>query len=136
MMHGPANIMFADDFIIYRKVMGNSDINELQTDLNRLGGWKVENEMKVNPGKSKAVSCAKAGVKERISCYFGDQLIPEASSFKYLGIIIRSDLNWADHVNCTVRIAWKALHFIMCILKKVNNNTKRLAYTALGETDA
>jgi len=28
----------------------------------------------------------------------GDQLIPEAISLKYLGIIIRSDLNWADHV--------------------------------------
>jgi hypothetical protein len=60
-----------------------------------------------------------------------DQLIPELSSFKYLGIIIRSDLNWADHVNYTLQKAWKALHFIMRILKKGNNNTKRLAYTAL-----
>jgi hypothetical protein len=48
-----------------------------------------------------------------------------------LGIIIRSDLNWADHVNYTLRKAWKALHFIMRILKKGNNNTKRLAYTSL-----
>jgi hypothetical protein len=70
-------------------------------------------------------------VKERIRYYFGDQLILEANSFKYLGIIIRSDLNWADHVNYTLRKAWKALHFIMWILKNGNNNTKRLAYTAL-----
>ena len=56
---------------------------------------------------------------------------PEASSFKYLGIIIRNDLNWADYVNYTLRKTWKALHFIMRILKKGNNNTKRLAYTAL-----
>jgi hypothetical protein len=70
-------------------------------------------------------------VKKRIRYYFGDQLISEANSFKYLGIIIRSDLNWADHVNYTLRKAWKALHFIMRILKKGNNNTKRLAYTAL-----
>ena len=59
--------------------------------------------MKINPGKSKAVSFTKARVKERISYYFGDQLISEASSFKYLGIIIRSDLNWADRVNYTLR---------------------------------
>jgi len=38
-------------------------------------------------------------MKERIRYYFGDQLIPEASSFKYLRIIVRSDLNWADHVS-------------------------------------
>jgi len=55
--------------------------------------------MKINPGKSKAVCFTKARLKEQIRYYFGDQFIPEASSFKYLGIIIRSDLNWADHVN-------------------------------------
>jgi hypothetical protein len=87
--------------------------------------------MKINPGKSKAVSFTKARVKERIRYYIGDRLSPEANSFKYLGIIICSDLNWADHVNYTLRKAWKALHFIMRILKKGNNNTKRLAYTAL-----
>jgi hypothetical protein len=53
--------------------------------------------MKINPAKSTASSFTKARVKERIRYYIGDRLIPEANSFKYLGIIIRSDLNWADH---------------------------------------
>jgi hypothetical protein len=72
--------------------------------------------------------------------YFGVQLIPQASSFKYLRIIIRCDLNWAVHVNYTLLNAWKALHFIMHILKKGNNinnnnnNTKRLCYTAQVRT--
>ena len=67
--------------------MDCSDIGKLQTDLSRLGEWEVENEMKINPGKSKAVSFIKARVKERMRYYSGDQLLPEASSFKYLGII-------------------------------------------------
>ena len=97
--------LFTDDCIIYRKIKNNSDIDKLQADLNSLGEWAVENEMKINPGKSIAVRFTKARVKERIRYYFGDQLIPEASSFKYLGTIIRS-----DHVNYTVREAgW---HFI------------------------
>ena len=104
--------LFADDCIIYRKITDNSDIGKLQTDLNRLGEWAVEKEMKINPDKSKAVSFTKARVKERIRYYFGEHLIPEASSFKYLGIIIRNDLNWADHVNYALRKARKALHFI------------------------
>ena len=49
--------------------------------------------MKINPDKSKTVSFTKARVKERTRYYFGEQLILEASSFKYLGIIIRNDLN-------------------------------------------
>ena len=58
-------------------------------------------------------------------------LIPEASSCKYLGIILRSDLSWADQVSYAVKKAWKALHFTMRILKKVNSNTKSFAYMSL-----
>ena len=83
--------------------MDNSDIYKLQTYLNNLGAWAVKYEMKINPDKSKAVSCTEGRVKEQIMYYFGDQLIPERSSFKYLGIIIRSDVNWEDHVNYTLR---------------------------------
>jgi len=86
--------------------------------------------MKINLGKSKAVSFTKTRVKEKIRYYFGEQLITEASSFNYLGTITLSDLNWGDHDDYTLRKAWKALHFKMCVLKK-GNNTKRLAYTAL-----
>jgi len=111
--------------------MDSIDHDKLQTDLNRFGEWAVENETEINPDKGKAVGITKARVKERISYYFGDQLILEASSFKYLGIITGSHLNWADYVNYTLRKSWKALNFIMCVLKKGNNNTKRLAYTAL-----
>ena len=59
--------------------------------------------MKINPGKSKVLSCTKDRVEERIMYYFGDLLILETSSFKYLGIIMRSDLNWTDHVNYTTK---------------------------------
>jgi hypothetical protein len=48
-----------------------------------------------------------------------DTQILEASIYKYLEIILRSDLGWADQVNYTVRKAWKALHFTMRILKRV-----------------
>ena len=64
--------------------MDSGGIDKLLTDRNRLREWAVENEMKINPGKSKAVSLTKAKLKERIRYYFGDQLIPEASSFKYV----------------------------------------------------
>jgi hypothetical protein len=57
-----------------------------------------------------------------------DTQILEASSCKYLGVILCSDLGWVDQVNYTVRKAWKAQHFTMRILKKGNSNTKSLAY--------
>ena len=69
-----------------------------------------ENEMKINPGKSRAVSFTKARVKERTRYYFGDQLIPEASSFQYLGIIIRGDLNWACQLHPTKNMEGSSFH--------------------------
>jgi hypothetical protein len=63
--------------------------------------------------------------------YVWGTVIPEVSSCKYLGIILRSNPSWSDHINYTVKRAWKAPHFTMCILKKRNSNTKSLAYTSL-----
>ena len=40
------NIESNDDCIIYRKIKGSSDIDKVQTDLNRLEEWAVENEDK------------------------------------------------------------------------------------------
>ena len=103
----------------------------LQKDPNRLGEWGAENAMKTNPSKSKAVRFTRSRVKDPLNYTLGDQLIPEMSSCKCLGIILRSDLSWADHVHYTVKKTWKALHFIMRVLKKGNSSTKHLAYMTL-----
>jgi len=89
--------LFADDCIIYREIKTSSDIDNLQTYLNRLEELTAENEIKIIRGKSKAARFKEDRLKERIRYYFGDQLIREASKFKYL--------NWADHVNYTLRRA-------------------------------
>jgi len=83
--------------------------------------------MKIYPGKSKAIRFTRARVKNPL----GDQKIPEASSRKYLGIILRSDLHWVDQANYTAQKAWKALHFVMRVLKEGDRNTKRVAYKSL-----
>jgi hypothetical protein len=82
--------------------------------------------MKINPSKSKAVRFTRVRVKDPL-----DYSLLEASSCNYLGIILRSDLSWADQVNYTVKKAWKALYFTMRVLKKGNSNTKSIAYMLL-----
>jgi hypothetical protein len=53
-----------------------------------IGDWAVENEMKINSNKSKALSFTKAWVKDPLNYLLRDQNIPEASCCKYLGIIM------------------------------------------------
>jgi len=42
---------FADDCVIYRKIINNADMEKPQKYLDRLGEWAVENAMKINPSK-------------------------------------------------------------------------------------
>ena len=91
--------LFADDCVIYRKIINNADMEKLQKDLDRLGEWAVENAMKINPSKSRAVRFTRARVKDPLNYSLMNALIPEASSCKYLGIILHSNLSWADEVN-------------------------------------
>jgi hypothetical protein len=112
--------------------MNNSDVDTLQIDLDRLGQWAVESGMKINPGQSKAVTFTRARVKDNLNYFWGDQRISEASSCKYLRLILSSCLSWADQVNYTVQKDWKALYFIMRVLEKGSSSTKRLAYMPLA----
>ena len=93
--------LFADDCIIYRKIINRNDIEKLQEDLDTLGEWALENVVKINPGKSKEIRFMRAQVKNPLGYSIVDQKFPEASNCKYLGIILRSNLNWVDQVNYT-----------------------------------
>jgi hypothetical protein len=97
--------LFVDDCVIYRKIINKKDIEKLQKDLHRLGEWEVENAMKINPSKSKAAYFTRSRVKYPLDYSLANTLIPEASSCKYLGIILCSDLCWADQVKYTVEKA-------------------------------
>jgi len=91
--------LFAKECIIFVKIMNESNIHTTDR-LEKLGKWVVENVMKINVGKSKAVSFMRAQMNEPLNYFFfGDQKILEASSCKYLGIILCSNLNWVDKVN-------------------------------------
>ena len=103
---------------VCRKITNKNYIEKLQKDLDTLGEWSVENEMKINPAKSKAIRFTRARFQNPLGYSLGDQHIRGARSCKCLGIILRSDLNWVNQVNYTVRKAWKVLHFVMRFSKK------------------
>jgi hypothetical protein len=56
----------------------------LQRNLDRLGDSAVENEMKIRPNKSKAISFTRARMKDPINYSLKDKIIPEASFCKYI----------------------------------------------------
>jgi hypothetical protein len=77
----------------------------------------VENGMKINPVKNKALGFTRTWLKDSLNYSLLDQVILEVSSCKYLGIILCSNLSWSDHVYYTVpKAGW---HFISkCVFVK------------------
>jgi len=67
--------LFADDCIIYGKITDKNDTEKLQKDLDTLREWVVENGMKINPSKSKAIRFTRAWVKNPLGYSLGDQKI-------------------------------------------------------------
>ena len=124
--------LFANGCKIYRKITNKNDKKCCRRIWTPWGELTVENGMKINPGESKAIRFTRALVKNPFGYCLGDQTFPEANSFKYLGIILRSDLNWVDQENYTAQKDWKVFHFVMRVLEKVNRNTKSSAYTSLA----
>jgi hypothetical protein len=86
-------------------------MEKLQIDLNRLGEWAAESAMVINPAKSKAVCFMRTRVTEPLSYSLRDIVIPEASSCKYMGIILLSDLSWVDQVNYTAKESLESTSF-------------------------
>ena len=73
--------LFADDCVIYRKIINKED-RKVAENLDRLGEWAVENGTKINPSKSKAVRFTRARLKDPLDYSLTNTLIPEASSCK------------------------------------------------------
>jgi hypothetical protein len=86
-----------------------------------VGGRKWDGNLS---GKNKAIRFTSARVKIPLGYSLGDHKVSEASTCKYLGIILRSVLSWVDQVIYTAQKAWKALHFVMRVLKRGDRNTK------------
>ena len=56
--------LFPEDCMIYRKIPNKNDIEKLQKDLDNLDEWAVENVMKINSGKCKAIRFTRVQVKK------------------------------------------------------------------------
>jgi hypothetical protein len=60
--------------VTYREITNYEDTEILQNYVDRLGVWAVENAMKINSTKSKAVSFTRARVKDPLNYSLMDTL--------------------------------------------------------------
>lgn len=91
-------LLYADDMKLYREIRSSDDQTILQSDINSLVQWALDNKIKFHPGKCKVLRCT---LKKHNSLSFIYTLsnvpIEISNSERDLGVMITPSLKWNKH---------------------------------------
>ena len=105
-------LLFADDLKMFRVINSTLDCIALQTDINTLIRWCVENGMSVNIRKCKIISFYRC-LSPIINDYaITGQTLERVQSIRDLGVIMESKLRFNEHISCVTAKAFAVLGFI------------------------
>ena len=103
---------YVDDVTISESLKKN-EVSVLQSDLNSIERWSVNNNMKLNGKKCKEMIVSFARSENDIPRLLIDGLpLDLVSSFKILGLTMNNKLNWQDNTKALVKKASKRLYII------------------------
>ena len=97
---GSKLVLYAADILLYKPILSQDDFNALQTDVNLIQTWTDSNNMTFNTTKCKVMNIS----RERRTLFplhpiqLGEFNLESVQEYKYLGILISSDLSWSPHV--------------------------------------
>ena len=109
--------LFADDCVLYRNIKTLTDCQILQDDLNSLGQWETDWQMKLNVAKCHSMGVTRHLPSNQIHFNYSlhQQTLEQVESAKYLGITITDNLEWGQHVSEMSSKATKTLGFFGAI---------------------
>lgn len=123
--------LFADDTILYRHINNINDQQQLQEDLNNLERWEKEWDMEFHPGKCQVVQFSRSKKPREKDYTLHGQTLERASTCKYLGVNITSDMTWGNHISKAVSKANRIQGFLKRNLQISNSKIKERAYLGL-----
>lgn len=97
--------LFADDVLLYHVITSAADYTVLQDMICRLEQWSITNYLSLHPLKCKymIVSRKKSPSLPTEPLQLLGSELEQVRSYKYLGVLLTSDLSWSPHVTniCT-----------------------------------
>ena len=92
-------MLFADDLLLHKVIACSEDFQALQNDVNSLVEWISQHNLTLNVRKCKSLLISrKHSPLNSQAVLIGGQPLEKVRAYKYLGILINSDLSWSDHV--------------------------------------
>ena len=102
--------LYADDMLLYKPINSFTDFSQLQLDINSINEWVNKNFLHMNPGKCKAMLISRKRKTVQLPQFLlNGTPIQHVKTFKYLGVLLSSDLSWCNHINSICSKARKLL---------------------------
>ena len=113
---------YADDMLIYKPISTSSNYRELQEDINIIFQWSVENILTFNAAKCKCMllSMKRTTIDPYPTMMLNDQPLEIVQQYKYLGLLVSSNISWTPHIRS---ICNKARRILGVIYRKFSRNT-------------
>lgn len=109
--------MFADDSSLHTYGVNSEHINDrLQTSLTEVSNWCTENNMLLNPEKTKSMIVATRQKHQRglnpLTLSIDGQAIEQVTEHRHLGVVIDNQLKWEAHISSLSRSVAKNVYLL------------------------
>ena len=117
-------VLYCDDVLLYRGIaQPQDDLTSVQSDLLKLAKWSDEQLLQLNRGKCKYMIVSKkhrATLNTGVSLCLGGTTLEEVECYKYLGVLVKNNLTWSDHI---AGICSKAKQILGMLYRQFYNNS-------------
>ena len=92
--------LYANALLLYRPIHSPTDYQALQADIDALSDWTSAHKLQSNCDKCKCMLVSrKRDPTMSITLPVNSQPLERVYSYKYLGILLTSDLSWSAHIS-------------------------------------
>ena len=107
--------MYADDILLSHPVNSSSDLPLLQANIDSISSWFSSHSLTINSSKNKYVFISlkpSSFFSFPPSLYLNNSPLELVTSFKYLGVVLSSNLSWSLHVHNICSKSRKLIGFL------------------------
>ena len=94
---GSKLVAYAVDLLLYKPVESYADYNRVQ-DVTTIDYWMSHNSLTLNATKCKHMVITRSRSHQCPQLFLAGQPLECVQSYKYLGVIITSNLSWSEHI--------------------------------------
>ena len=127
----PQTRLFAGDALVYGVISADIDKNNLQDDLCSLEQWQEKWQMSFNASKCKIICLSNKRHRPTRTCTFCNAILEQVDSITYLGITLKKDLKWSEHISDNAGNANKVLGLVKRNFWNSSRDVKETLYKSI-----